>query len=269
MDPKITEWKTKDGLKVHCRIWEPDTAQSEIWIVHGMGDHGGRYETLAQTFAQSGYRVIIADHRGNGPSEGKRGFVTSFDDFLDDLSLTIDKIETGKKRFILGQSMGGLIVARYLMTRSQDFEKAVLMSPMLRTTNPPPRFKILLAKLVRKIYPSLTLRAGFNSGDLTADENRKAEYRKDHLKHDWVSAELGLAMFEQGLLAMAEAKSIKIPTLAKHGRIDKITCPAATEMFACENEKITLKIWEGMRHELHNEVESAKVISFVLDWLNS
>ena len=268
MVPATKSWTNADGHKIHCRIWETESAQKDIWIVHGMGDHGGRYEDLAREFVQSGYRVILADHRGNGLSEGKRGHVASFDKYLDDLSLTIEQTASDRKRYILGQSLGGLIVARYLATRSQEFEKAVLLSPMFRTAKAPPRLKLLLARLMRRIYPSLTLRAGFASNDLTSDENRKVEYRKDDLKHDLVSAELGLAMFEQGEKALAEVNKIQIPTLAMHGDIDKITCHQATTEFAGGNQNISLKLWPEMRHELHNELEYNKVLDYVINWLS-
>lgn len=267
MEPEILNWRTDDGLQIHCRVWENDAAGRELWIVHGMGDHGGRYEDLAREFVLSGFRVIAADHRGNGLSEGKRGHVPHFDVYLRDLEETIRRTGTGREPFILGQSMGSLIVARYLMTVSQGFKKAVLLSPMFRTTNPPPRFKLFLARLVRKYYPGLTLRAGFKSNELTSCERRKADYRRDALKHDWVSAELGLSMFEQGELALAGADQITIPTLVMHGDVDSITCPHASREFAERNERMTLKIWNDMRHELYNESNSREVLEFVLDWL--
>lgn len=267
MPTNVRNWKTDDGLKIHCRIWENDAAEKEIWIVHGTGDHGGRYENMADTLVKAGFRVIAADHRGNGLSEGKRGHVASFDNYLDDLALTIKQTESGRRRYIVGQSMGSLITARYLMTRSQEFERAVLLSPMFRTTNPPPRFKLFLARMLRRFYPGLTLRAGFKAKDLTSSEERKSEYRQDELKHDFVSAELGLSMFEQGVAAMQAAETIRIPLLVMHGEIDKITCPDASREFAQDNELITLKIWNDMRHELYNESRREEVIKFLIDWL--
>ena len=268
MTPTQKNWQTKDGLKIHCRVWENESAEKELWIVHGTGDHGGRYETIANEFLQNGYRVIAADHRGNGLSEGKRGHVPKFDVYLDDLELAIQQTKTDRQAHVMGQSMGSLILARFLATRNHGFDKAILLSPMFRTPQPPPPFKMFLARLVRHVYPSLTLRAGFKSEDLTSNENRKAEYRKDELKHDWVSAELGLAMFEQGESALNSADQIGIPTLVMHGDIDKITSAQASKEFAKSNHQITLKIWKDMRHELYNESDWEEVFEFMLNWLS-
>lgn len=269
MDAKILNWKTKDGIGIQCRVWENESSDREIWIVHGMGDHGGRYLDLAEELVESGYRVIASDHRGNGLSEGKRGHVARFEIYLEDLQHTIERTASDRKRFILGQSMGSLIVSRYLTAYQNTFEKAVLMSPMFRTANPPPRMKLFLARIVRRIYPSLTLRAGIKSSQLTSNEGRREDLRRDELKHDLVSAELGLSLFEQGVLALAEADQIEIPTLVMHGVADKITCPEASGEFAARNERISLKLWDEMRHELHNESEREQVFAYLINWLKA
>lgn len=265
--PEIRTWETADGVPIHCRVWENETAASEIWIVHGMGDHGGRYLELAGTLVHSGFRVILADHRGNGLSGGRRGYVPRFDSYLSDLETTIEKTRSGRKGYLLGQSMGSLIVARFLQQRPSGFERALLFSPMFRTTRPPPRFKLLMAGLLRYICPRVTFRVRFATSELTSDEKRKAEYRQDPLKHGRVSPELGWSVFRQGELAIQLAGQIEVPTLVMHGEIDRITSPRAAAEFAEKNPLIEFVSWPGMRHELYNEPENQKVLDTAIHWL--
>lgn len=267
-EPSIRTWKTSDGLEIHCRIWDIPDPVADVWIVHGLGDHGGRYLHVAESLAAAGFRVIAADQRGCGLSEGKRGYVPRFESLLEDLEQTLDETAlAGQKKVLVGQSLGGLIVARFLETFQMDLDAAVIMSPMFRTTRPAPWLKLALARLLRRIWPGLTLRAGIRSSDLTSSESERKEYRKDPLKHDWVSAELGLAMFEQGELAIDEADRIRNPVLVMHGDKDMITSPAASEEFARANPLIELKIWSGKKHELHHETSSQAVLGWMIDWL--
>lgn len=267
MSPEVTSWKTEDGVPIQCRIWDPGNAENEVWIVHGLGEHSGRYFHLADKLVEAGFRVIIADQRGNGLSGGKRGHAASMDQLEADLSQTIHQTSNGLKGFIIGQSMGGLLVAKYLATADHQLSAAVLLSPMFRTTNPPPAIKVWLAHLMKYLYPSLTLKAGINVADLTSDPDKIDDYRMDGLAHQMISASLGASLLETGEAVLQRAEKVSVPILVTHGDLDKITCPEAAREFADNCKTAEFKLWEGKRHELHQETDNDQIIDQIIDWL--
>lgn len=265
-------WKTADGVEIHCRLWDVTHDQSppekEIWLVHGLGDHGGRYDDLAQALNRRGFRVIVADHRGNGQSGGKRGHANSLAQLLDDLQLTIEKTKSSAQRkFILGQSMGGLVVARLLMLRQVDFQGAVLLSPLFRTFGPRPNFQLFIARFLRILFPSLTFSAKFRADELTSSETKKNLYRRDENKHGRISAALGVDLFDEGEEAISNADHLEIPTLVMHGSVDRITCPTAAREFVEKCSTAEFKLWSDKRHELHNEEDNQLIVEYLIKWM--
>jgi len=268
MEPATTTWQISDGINIHCRIWDRPNPEKEVWFVHGLGDHGGRYLELGKMLFDQGFRVVIADQRGNGLSGGKRGHVNEFEMLIDELKLTIEKTGLqGTKKYLIGQSMGGLIVARFVQKFPSMIDAAVLLSPMFRTTNPPPRIKLLLARVLKSVWPSLTLKAGLKLDDLTKSERKKAEYRDDKLKHQLISTAFAVTFLESAEKALAEAETVTTPMLAMHGSDDQITSPIATAEFSEKSKSVDLKIWDGKLHELFHDVDNETVVETMFSWL--
>ena len=268
MQPEIATWQTHDGIEIHCKIWNRANAEKVVWIVHGLGDHGGRYFDLAERLFVEGFRVVIADQRGNGLSGGKRGHAANFNVLIDDLKLTIEKTGSkGTRKYLMGQSMGGLVVARFVQKFASFVDGAILLSPMFRTTNPPPKFKLLIARFLKSIWPSLTMKAGLRLDDLAASEKKKSEYRADKLKHQLISTAFAVTFLEAAENALAEAESITSPILAMHGSADQITSHLATIEFAEKSKSTELKIWDDRLHELINDSNSEEVVETMIEWL--
>lgn len=268
MQSEIATWQTHDGIDIHCKIWNRSDAEKEVWFVHGLGDHGGRYIDLAERLFDEGFRVIIADQRGNGLSGGKRGHASGFDVLIDDLKLTMENTGTqGTEKYLMGQSMGGLVVARFIQRFASLVDGAVLLSPMFRTTNPPPKFKLLIAKLLKSIWPSLTMKAGLRLDDLATSEEKKSEYRADKLKHQLISTAFAVTFLEAAEHALTEAETITTPILAMHGSADQITSHLATIEFADRSKSTDLKIWDDRLHELINDSNSEEIVETMMNWL--
>ena len=268
MQPETTTWQFSDGINVHCRVWDRPNPEKEVWFVHGLGDHGGRYLELGKMLFDQGFRVVIADQRGNGLSGGKRGHAAHFENLTDELKLTIEKTGlSGTKKYLIGQSMGGLIVTRFIQKFPSMVNAAVLLSPMFRTTNPPPKMKLLLARILKSVWPSLTLKAGLKLKDLTKSEKKQAEYRADRLKNQMISTVFAVTFLESAEKALADAKTVTTPMLAMHGSADQITSPIATAEFSEKSQSIDLKIWEGKLHELFHDADNEAVIETMFEWL--
>ncbi|MFH1320258.1 MAG: lysophospholipase [Bacteroidota bacterium] len=274
MPVQENEITANDGLTLKGKFWMPEFQPSCIvCIVHGLGEHIGRYNHVAEYFNKNNIAVFAYDLRGHGKSEGKRGHTASYDLLLDDVEIMLNKArsETNQKPplFLYGHSLGGNIVANYIIKRNvSELSGAVISSPWLRLAFEPPAFKVILGQLMSKIYPALTQHNGIDPNDLSKDQEVVRAYIEDPLVHSKISAGMFVNAYKAGLWAIDNADKLKIPILVMHGGEDKITSAEATSEFvknAGENAK--LKIWEGLRHEPHNEIEKEEVLSYMKDWL--
>lgn len=234
-----------------------------------MGDHGGRNQELAERLNQQGFRVVLADQRGCGLSEGKRGHAPRFETLVDDLHQTVTQTQTeGAAKYLLGQSMGGLVVARYLAMYPSDIRGAALFSPLFRTTNPPPPWLKLLARTLNRIYPSLTFQAALKVSDLTSDVSKQQQYIADPLKHQQISAALAHSVLRAGETALLEANRMGVPLLVMHGDEDQITCPSASQGFADKAPRAEFRLWNGKRHDLQHETDNEPILATLFAWLD-
>jgi alpha-beta hydrolase superfamily lysophospholipase len=264
---------SSDGLNLHGVTCAPSTdSKASVSIVHGIGEHIGRYETITNYLNQAGYATVMIDLRGHGKSEGKKGHSPSYENLLDDVSLLLN--ETKKRfpaipQFLLGHSMGGALVLNYCLKRKPDVTGVISLSPGLRTYAPTPSWKISIAHFLRSVSPSMTLHNGVKAVNLTRDKKIVEKTLNDPLYHFKISAHLGLDVIEQGEWTIEHANEWALPLLLMHGTGDRLTSPEASVEFASRSGKsCALKLWDGLYHELQNEPEKEKVLDFLVDWLN-
>jgi alpha-beta hydrolase superfamily lysophospholipase len=185
---------SEKGKAFYACEWSPaGRPKALILIIHGLSDHAGRYRHLGAYFADSGYVLIIVDLRGHGKSFGKRGHFPSYNMIMDDISLFIKEAKMRHPALPLvlyGHSMGGNLVLNYLIRRRPDVVCAIVTSPWLRLTVKPPRYKIIMSKLVNKVFPSLTQADGINPSFLSHDDEVARLYIADDLVHSRISIQL-------------------------------------------------------------------------------
>jgi len=261
-----------DGLKLACRIWEvPGPPRGVVCLLHGLGEHGGRYDHLAQFLNRAGWTVHALDLRGHGISEGKRGHAPSYDQILEDISLFLGKVAlrfAGTGLFLYGHSMGGALAINYTLRKSPALSGVVATGPLFETAFPPPAGKLALARVLRRLWPSLTLQSGLDAAAISRDGEVVAAYLNDPLVHDRLSVSLGLGMLEAGKWALDRAPALRVPCLIMHGNGDRLCLSRASELFSLRAGALsTLKIWPGLYHELHNEPEKEEVFAWLLNWL--
>jgi acylglycerol lipase len=246
-------WKTSDGLNIYGKKWETSMpTKAVICMMHGMGEHINRYEHVAEMFTTNGYAVIGCDQRGHGKSDGKRGH------FPD------------TKKILYGHSMGGNLVANYLLRRQPHITGAMLSSPYFQLAFQPSKVTLFIGRLMKGIFPALSLSSGLDSSAISRDENVVKKYNEDTLVHDKVSAKMGIEMIETGQWAIDNAEKLNIPTLVYHGSEDKLTSFTASKEFAKKAGKlVTFVGFEGLFHETHNEPEKAEVFKMIILWLNN
>jgi len=275
MNYKSTMYASFDGMKLSGYLWEPEeTPKALINLVHGFGEYSERYEHWALRFNKLGYVVHAIDNRGHGKSDGRRGYLNSFDDFLKDVDVLVkesEKLYPELPQIIYGHSMGGNIVANYILKRDVNFKGAVISSPWLRLAFNPSALTIFFARIVRRVFPKFTQKAKLDVKGISHDPVVVEKYLADPLIHEKISARMFFEIYQAGNWAIENTDKLKIPVLVQHGSGDLITSHKASEEFAenaVKNGKVAeFKEWEGLYHELHNEIEKDKIFEFVSGWI--
>jgi alpha-beta hydrolase superfamily lysophospholipase len=270
LNPTSGTFQAQDGARLHWQRWESArTPRATVCLLHGLGEHVGRYDHVGRALTDAGLTLVGADLRGHGRTPGPRGHVPSYARLLDDLDLLISQAEPAQPLFLYGHSMGGNIVLQYGLTRGGLVRGVIATGPWLRLRFPTPPLQQWMARMMPYILPGLTVASGLKVDGLSRDPAVVRAYVQDPLVHDRVSAMLGSSMLKAGKDALARASDFRLPVLLMHGADDPLTDPAATEAFyqAAASPDKTFRLWTGLRHEIHNEPEQADVLKVMVDWL--
>ncbi len=264
--------QSPDKLQFYFQGWEPETSpRAVVCLVHGLGEHTGRYAHVAAALNDAGYAVLGFDLRGHGKSEGLRGHTPSYETLMDDIGRLLDEAAQrypGKPRFLYGHSLGGNLVLNYALRRKPPLAGVVATSSGIRVGKPLPATQLTLAKVMNKLQPTMQMPNGLALDNLARDPEVIRAYKSDPLVHDKISVRLAVEMLQAGEWALAHAAEFPLPLLLVHGSADELTSAAATQEFAGKvRGDCTLKIWDGFYHETHNEPEKAEVLRFMIDWL--
>lgn len=247
-------------------------AKAVVILVHGIGEHIGRYDHWIKKFNGRGFAFVGLDLPGHGKSDGKRGHIRSYsvtDEMLDTLIREYRKTFPGLPMFLYGHSLGGGIVLDYLIRRDPPVKGAVVTSPYLRLAFEPPKFKLILASVMENIFPSLVQSSGLVIEHISRDPGVVADYKSDPLIHGKISVSLFNSATSAATHSLTHAENLRIPLLLLHGSDDKLTLPDGSREFASKCTHATLKILEGGYHELHNEPFKDEVFSVIAEWIES
>ena len=277
MDPTLT---SADGLRLHVREWPCADARGTVLIVHGLGEHIGRYEQVAAQLLRSGRRVVGYDQRGHGASEGARGALNHPDDLLADLARVIDAVRrqaTGALT-LLGHSMGGLVAARFVAGGLQGapapawfrpVDALVLSSPALDPGMSGAQ-RLALAVLGR-LAPNLTVGNGLQPDWISRDPAVVKAYRDDPLVHDRITPKLARFIADSAAFVRARAAQWRVPTLLLYAGLDRCVAPAGSAAFAAAapGGVLTARAFPALFHEIFNEPEQAEVFAALAAWLGA
>jgi acylglycerol lipase len=263
-----------DGETIFHRAWlpEPD-AVAAVLLVHGLGEHSGRYEHVAAALAGGGYAVHALDLRGHGRSSGKRAFVRSYDEFLRDVHQFRGLVEAehpGLPLVLLGHSMGGNIALGYALEHPDGLRALVLSGPALQVGEDfsPARIKIFTA--IAKIAPGLRPQ-GLSADAISRDPEVVRAYREDPLVFTGkISAGLGAALIGAMLRFPDRYAELSLPVLLLHGTDDQLADVAGSRALeaAATGTEVTAHYYEGLYHEVFNEPERDQVLADLRSWLD-
>jgi alpha-beta hydrolase superfamily lysophospholipase len=268
-------FKSKDNLSLLGRAWMVPSGQPKgiVNLVHGLGEHSGRYAHVGEALVDAGYHMAGFDLRGHGLSEGKRGHTPDLSHMMDDIDIFLKesayRLGGDVPAFLYGHSLGGLLVLNYGLRRDSDLAGIIATSPALRTTTSTPKAKVALAKLMAMLIPSFTLSNGLETDALSRDAAVVKAYRDDVYVHDKISAKLGLILLEHGAYLLEHADEWDAPLLLMHGTADRICSYKASQEFAkSAGDNVNLVLWKDYYHETHNDIGKEKVISKLIHWLD-
>jgi alpha-beta hydrolase superfamily lysophospholipase len=271
---------TEDGAGLQLRHWEardPRHARGSVLVVHGLGEHIGRYEHVAAALAAAGWHVTGYDQRGHGRSGGRRGCIARPDDLLRDLGQVVDVVRARHPGplVLLGHSLGGLIAGRFVAEGLRPSPAAwwrpvdalVMSSPAL---DPGMRAwqKALLA-VAGPLLPGLPAGNGLDPAWVSRDPQVVAAYRADPLVHDRIVPRLARFIVDAGELVRRCASEWRVPTLLLYAGADRCVAPRGSQAFAAAAPGAVVEshCYEGLFHEIFNEPEQAEVLARVRQWL--
>jgi alpha-beta hydrolase superfamily lysophospholipase len=276
-------WKEKtgsitghDGKILFSRNYEPlSEEKARLLIAHGLGEHSGRYMNVVQRLLPLGIAIRILDHRGHGQSDGIRGHVMAFDEYVSDLRVLVESarkdLPKGRKLLLLGHSMGGLIALKFAMKQPEMIDGLIVSSPGLGMKVAIPAVKGILGKLMSSLWPGLTLGNELDPTKISHDELVIKAYQADPLVHDRVSARWFTEFLASMEWVQSKASELKVPFLMQIAGDDQLVNAEASKSFFAKLTLAdkTLKVYDGLYHEIYNETEKERaiVLGDLQNWL--
>lgn len=235
--------------------------------MHGIGEHSGRYEHVGNALSDAGFDTLAFDLRGFGETSGKRAFVTDFSEYTDDVAdLLAVRRQLGVPVVLMGHSLGGLIVATYLVGDGPEPDLAVLSAPALQAEIP--RWQRIAAPLLSRVAPQLHVKSEFDGSILSRDVSVQRAYDDDPLRVNGTTTSLGREIMTTMQATSERIGAITVPTYVLHGGADRLVPPVASEPIG-ELPNVTRKVWEGLLHECLNEPEWPDVVAGIIAWLDA
>jgi alpha-beta hydrolase superfamily lysophospholipase len=267
--PAVRSIDAAGGVALLYRAWEVDRPRARVRIIHGLGEHSGRYTPLAAALVERGFSCYAADLRGHGVSGGRRGHVGRFDEYLDDLQRLTVATQGDEPALLFGHSLGGLIAVRAMQTGSAgELTGTVLSAPALDLAAPLPWWRDPAATLLSRVAPTLALPNGINPDDLSHDPAAVTAYRTDPLVHDRITPRLFAEMRRAMRAAADEAGKVRVPVLLLAPGDDRITnVDAAVWVVDRFYGEVCVRAYPQLYHEPLQEEERGAILTEVLEWI--
>jgi acylglycerol lipase len=258
------------GLSLFCRQWNPPTAAvATVVIVHGIGEHSGRYVHVGKYFAEAGLRTISFDLRGHGRSPGRPVFVKRYAELASDVESVLRHFGAGPT-FLFGHSFGGQLALWTAQHFRLKLAGLILSSPWLALAFAPPRWQVFVARKVNRLIPGLRFPTGIHPEKLSRDQAHLDSLEDLDLLHKFSTVRFYLEAANAASEIMG-APQVDFPVLFAYGEADEVTSlKVAKDYFTrLRAPSKMFKIYPGLRHELHNEPERAQVLADYVEWMKS
>jgi acylglycerol lipase len=256
--------------------WFPESFQpwAALTIVHGFGDHGGRFAGLGNSLASMGIALLAIDLIGHGRSSGTRGRIDSYEQLLDEVSsgLELTRSEWGRiPQFLFGQSMGGNLVLNLALRRPEECRSllgVIAASPMLRPAKMPSEQFMTVGRWLAKRFPRVRINAPVRTRDLSQDRRAQDAYYRDKHVHNRMCLKMAVSLIDSGDWAVKNAGLLQTMSVLMHGTEDKLVSSEASEEFVQNAHGMaSLQLWTGCRHDLHDDLRREAYFRELSKWM--
>jgi acylglycerol lipase len=264
-----------NGLVYFYQHWVPADPKALVVFAHGFGDHCGRHDAFLKRMVSEGFACAAFDQRGHGRSEGRRGHVDSFAEWVEDLGSFIDfslsKVPDGTPLILVGYSMGALISVEYILTNAQTVAGMVSVAGAFAPALRIPKWKRRMAEKLKGIIPTLAIDTGVAREDLTRDTGELEALSRDSLFHSRVTLRAGREIQSRLALLGAIPQRIYAPMLLVTGSADRVCDPEGTLWFAGRLASVDkhFKIYDGMYHDMLHDVGRDEVLDDIASWIKA
>ena len=260
-----------DGLTLHGYRWSIASPVAAMSLVHGFGEHCGRYSELAEYLNGNGIEVIGVDLRGHGRTDSPRGVVRQYDDLLGDVRTLIDetnRLHPNLPQFLFGHSMGGGLALYHGLTTESDLLTGYLVSaPLIRLKRSLPFYLRFAVKAMQKINPRGTIAAHITGSEISTIPAAQELYMRDPLNHNRLGYGLGLGMIDAGEHVLTNVSQWKKPLCLWHSRADQINDFKASEQFAANASQCNFTALDDVQHEMHHDRSKEQVFELMVDFM--
>lgn len=269
-----TSYLTHDGLQLYLQAWLPESPKAGLLLIHGLGEHSGRYAPLVDWLVAEGIAVFTFDGRGHGRSvEGKPdAYFASFRDYLEDIDALFGKVLAylpGLPAFLYGHSMGGGMAAGYVIRYQPQAAGVILSSPAIKEAENTSKLLIAVSGLISKWLPRLKA-LKLDATQISRIPEEVQAYLSDPLNYTQaIPARTAHEVYQLMQVIQADAASFELPVLVVHGTEDGLTNPKGSELFIqkAQSEDKTLRLFPGGYHELIHDHDREELIQTVVDWV--
>jgi alpha-beta hydrolase superfamily lysophospholipase len=261
------------ALELYASCWWPPFAPAAtIGIVHGIGEHSGRYGRLIRSLAGAGFGLCAFDQRGHGRSEGRRGHIDSWSDYRFDLATFVRSVrETsrGLPLFLYGHSMGALVVLDFVLHDPDAVDGVMVSAPPFEPRGINAPWRVLLAKLLSRVWPTLGVRTKVSVEMVSREPAVREASRNDPLMHGLVTVRWGTEIMRTLERVRAATAQIRVPIMVMHGGADPLASVGGTKDFF---DRLTvddreLRIYDDALHEPHNDLCWRELVRDVEQWI--
>ena len=259
-----------DGTKLIGRHWPVENPKAVMTLVHGFGEHCGRYGHMAEHFNNQNIAVVSLDLRGHGKSEGRRGVIKSYDEFREDIAALLKKTQAlypHTPQVLYGHSMGGGIVLDHGSRNHQDVLPIIASAPFIALATPVPGALEFIVKLMGRLLPKGAMSQPIDGTKISNLQDEQNLYMDDPLNHGKLGFRLIDAMVTTGERLSQEAKNWDRPLLLLHSKADQLTSFQASEHFAREAQQTEFHAFETHQHEMHNDLCRAEVYALMSEFI--
>ena len=264
-----------NGVSLYAQSWLPEVPpRAVIALVHGIGEHSGRYMNVVEHLVANQYGVYGYDHRGHGNSPGQRGHIDSWEEYRIDLLNFLKMIrvqQPGRPIFLMGHSMGALIALDFIiLSEKSELAGEIISGAPIEPVGVAKPFLVALARILSRLYPRFTIDLDLDQDAISRIPSVVMAYKEDPLVHSKVSARWGTESLATLASVKNQARNINIPLLMIHGEADRLNSARGAKKFSdqIQNHDKEFISYPGGYHELHNDLDSEKMLSDLLNWIN-